>query len=373
MSAHFDVIVIGLGAAGSAALYHVARSGATVLGIDRFALPHAYGSTHSESRIIRKAYYEGPQYLPLLCRAYSLWEQLEEESSTKLMHLSGCLTIGHETSEMVRSAHASAVKHHIRHLMLSSDEVHSRYPAYRLSSDQIALVDLEAGYIHPERCVRSHLQRAAVHGARCQFGAPVESCTTKHRQVLVKTRLETFETSRVILTAGAWMGDFVSIPLTIERVTNSWFIPNSSYCTPENCPPFFMEAAHGVKSYGFPDLGSGVKVGLHHTGTFVTHPTHLSRAIEPDDEARVRAVLEEIMPGAAGICKKTSVCMYSNLPDHHYLIDRLYGTDRHFVIGSACSGHGFKASSAVGESLAALALDTSPPVDLSPFKWRWSN
>ncbi len=366
----YDVIVIGLGAAGSAALYHCASSGASVLGIDRFVSPHVHGSTHSESRIIRKAYAEGVQYLPLLTRAYALWEKLEHVSSTKLMHLVGCINIGHTESEMIRASHNSALVGRIRHLMLSSGEVHQRYPAYRLRPDQAALVDLEAGYIQPELCVQAHLRQAAVHGAQCQFGTPVLSCTLKDDRVIVKTNYDIFETPRVILTAGSWMRDFVPVPLAIERVTNSWFRPTSPHVTADDCPPFILDEVDGRKSYGFPDLGDGIKVGLHHAGPLVSHPKHLDRSIIPEDQAAVRSVLDTIMPKAAGECLKTTVCMYSNMPDKNYLIDRLEGHDQHFIVGSACSGHGFKASSAVGESLAALALDTSPPVDLSPFRWR---
>ena len=371
-NSRFDVIVIGLGAAGSAALYHVARMGATVLGIDRFVSPHMYGSTHSESRLIRKAYSEGPQYLPLLNRAYTLWAELEEVAATKLMHLVGCLTIGRPKSKTIRSAQNSAITGEIQHLLLSSDEVRRHYPAYHLQPDQVALMDLEAGYIQPELCVRTHLRRAAMHGARCQFGTPVLSCSKQKGLITVKTHLDTFETPQVILTTGAWMRDFAPVPMMVERVTNSWFLPTGSNCTPEICPPFIMEGTDGTKSYGCPDLGSGFKIGMHHAGQLVSHPDHISRIVVPEDEAHVRRIIETILPEAAGVCLKTTVCMYSNTPDKNYLIDRLNGDDPHFVVGSACSGHGFKASSAVGESLASLALDVSPPIDLSPFQWRWS-
>lgn len=363
--------MIGLGAAGSAALFHVARMGATVLGIDRFVCPHTHGSTHSESRIIRKSYSEGAQYLPLLNRAYTLWSELENASATKLMYLGGCLNIGQPDSEMVRAAQKTAIAGNTRHQLLSSDEVNQRYPGYRLQPDQVALVDLEAGYIQPELCVRTHLRSAALHGAQCQLGTPVLSCRVQQGRVVVKTDLDIFEAPRVILAAGAWMRDFAPIPLMIERVTNSWFTPTGSHFTPAQCPPFIMEDVTGLKSYGCPDLGSGIKVGLHYAGQIVTHPKEINRKVGLEDEARAREVLERIMPEAAGVCRKTTVCMYSNTPDKHYLIDRMYGDNEHIIVGSACSGHGFKASSAVGESLAALALDQPPPVDLSPFKWRW--
>ena len=369
----FDVIVIGLGAAGSAALFHASRAGASALGIDRFVPPHALGSTHGESRIIRKAYPEGSQYLPILNRAYTLWEELEQKWDTRLMHLGGCLTIGHADSQMIQAAHKNAVDGKIRHLLLSADEVHRRYPAYHLTPEQVALVDLEGGYLHPELCVRTHLQKAAAYGARCQFGTPVLSCVSRQQgHVVVKTDLDTFEASQVILSTGAWTHDFAPVPVVIERVTNSWFMPiEGALFTSANCPPFMMEEASGEISYGCPNLGHGVKVGLHYAGSHVSHPDAIDRTVVPEDRARVHRILKKIMPKAAGVCLKTTVCMYSNTPDKHYLIDRLWGNDPHITVGSACSGHGFKVSSAVGESLAALALDLPSPIDLSPFRWRW--
>ena len=325
----------------------------------------------ARAELYEKAIPRGHNICHCSTRAYTLWSELENISATKLMYLGGCLNIGQPDSEMVRAAQKTAIAGNIRHLLLSSDEVNQRYPGYRLPSDQVALVDLEAGYIQPELCVRTHLRRAAVHGAQCRFGTPVLSCQVQQSRVIVKTDLDTFEAPRVILTAGAWMRDFASVPLMIERVTNSWFTPTGSHFTPAQCPPFILEDTTGLKSYGCPDLGSGIKVGLHYAGQVVTHPKEMSQKVGLEDEARARGVLEKVMPGAAGMCRKTTVCIYSNTPDKHYLIDRMYGDDEHVIVGSACSGHGFKASSAVGESLAALALDKSPPVDLSPFKWRW--
>jgi len=369
----FDVIVIGLGASGSATLYHVAQSGASVLGIDQFIPPHSFGSTHSESRLIRKAYFEGTYYVPLLKRAYHLWEDLEQQSSTKLMHLGGCLTIGNQGSEFIKHAQESARLGEIQHLVLSSDEVRRRFPAYRLESDQTAVLDLEAGYIQPELCVRTHLKRAASHGATCLFGHPVVSCVTRNNRVIVSTRDHRFESSKVILTAGAWMRDFVAFPMTIERVTNSWFHPTGPNCTPDRCPPFIQESSDGIRSYGCPDLGYGFKVGLHHVGPTVSHPNDLHRDVRQEDHAPAYDILQQLIPEAAGPCLKTTVCMYSNLPDERFLIDYHHGHDPCVIVGSACSGHGFKASSAIGESLAALALDQPPPIDLSSFQWNWIN
>ncbi len=367
----FDVIVIGLGAAGSATLYHLARSGARVLGLDRFAPPHPHGSTHSESRIIRKAYFEGAQYLPLLTRAYELWSELEDDAGTELVNLIGCLNIGPPESHLVGGAVASADAIGANCEVLEAGQVMTRFPGYRLPRDHLSVLDLEAGFIRPERCITAHLKLARAHGAEVRLDNPVQSWLPNGSGVTVSTRVESFASHRVVLTAGAWMRDFAKVPLVIERVTNSWFAPVGPGYKASECPVFIFEDADGVRSYGFPDLGSGVKVGLHHQGSLHRHPDEVPRVITPDDEAQVRHVVERLLPNAAGIGLRTSVCLYSNTPDKDYLIDFLPQSDRRVVIGSACSGHGFKASSAVGEQLAALAMEKIPKVDTTPFAWRW--
>ncbi len=366
----YDIIIVGLGAAGSSALYHASRSGARVLGLDRFVPPHSYGSTHSESRIYRKAYFEGSEYLPLLNRAYTLWSSLENESSEQLMHPVGCLTIGPKDSTLISQAQKSADALNINYHLLSPNEVRDRYPAYQLQHDHVAIAETDAGYLQPEHCVRTYLRRASTYGAKCLFAEKVTSYDTAQNLVTITTTNNHFQAKKVILTSGAWMCDFVQIPMKIERVTNSWFQPTGPNCTPLNCPPFIFCDDQGDFSYGCPDIGFGFKVGLHYKGPIVSHPDALNRNTTLDDATPVRYVLENLIPDAAGACLKTTVCIYSNLPDERFLIDYLDGNNPNVVVGSACSGHGFKASSAVGECLASLALEETPPVDLSPFSWK---
>ena len=367
----FDVIVVGLGAAGSATLYHLARSGARVLGLDRYAPPHMHGSTHSESRIIRKAYFEGTQYLPLLARAYELWGELEENSASQLVNLIGCLNIGAPDSLLVQGAAASAAAIGARYEVLKSEEVEARFPGYCLPEGYHAVLDLEAGYINPERCVAAHLRMARVDGAEIHLDSPARSWHLDGSGVAVSTHSDSFAARCVVLTAGAWMRDFAPVPVGIERVTTSWFAPIGSGYAPSECPVFIFQDQDAVDSYGFPDLGNGVKVGLHYKGPLHAHPDDVSRAITASDVADVRRVVKRLLPRAAGACLSTTVCLYSNTPDKDYLIDYLPRTGRRVVIGSACSGHGFKASAAVGEQLAALAMGRAPAVDLTPFAWRW--
>lgn len=367
----YDVIVAGLGAVGSAALYHLARRKVRVLGLDRFFPPHIYGSTHNESRIIRKAYFEGPQYGPLLNRAYELWHELELETDQRLVGFCGCLNIGPRDSSLVEKAKSTASSLGIDLEMLNPDDVNARFSGYELPEDSVAVFEKDAGYIMPESCVEAQLDLAKAHGAHCGLGEPVRTWTSDASGVTVTTDVGTYIARSVVITAGAWLRELADVPVKVERVTNSWFAPTAPLFEPDQCPVFIYEDDSGGHSYGCPDLGRGVKVGLHHVGPTFDHPDDICRQTTPEDEAGARHIVSQLMPQAAGSTLQTRVCLYTNTPDLHYLIDFLDGRNKQVVVGSACSGHGFKMSSAVGEALATFALGEQPKIDLSPFRWRW--
>ena len=367
----YDVIVVGLGAAGSAALHHLASRNVRVLGLDRFVPPHPYGSTHNESRIIRKAYFEGPQYGPLLHRAYELWHKMEKATGQQLMEFCGCLNIGPQNSSLVAKAEATATRFGLDLEKLTPSEVAKRFPGYNISEDYVAILDKEAGYIKPEQCVQAYLQLAKTFGADCRTREAVRSWTSDSSGTTVATDEHTYVARSLIFTAGSWIRELVSVPVKVERVTNTWFAPTAPLYGPDHCPAFILEDHQGRHSYGCPDLGEGVKVGLHHVGPLFDHADDVVREISDEDKVGPRAVVNQLMPKAAGHILDSRVCLYTNTPDLHFLIDYLDGHNKQVVIGSACSGHGFKMSCAVGEALAAMALDEEPPVDVSPFRWRW--
>ncbi|MDE2732210.1 MAG: N-methyl-L-tryptophan oxidase [Bacteroidota bacterium] len=367
----YDVIVVGLGAAGSAALYHLARRNVRALGLDRYFPPHIHGSTHNESRIIRKAYFEGAEYGPLLDRAYELWAELEQTTGQQLTAFCGCLNIGPRDSDLVMKAESTAARHGLDLERLSPAELHARYPGYRIPEDCVAVLETAAGCIRPEPCVATQLRLARDLGAECRLGEPVRSWTGDTGDVVAVTDAGTYVAHSVILTAGAWIGELASVPVQVERVTNTWFAPANPLYGPDLCPAFIYEDAEGVHSYGCPDLGRGVKVGLHHVGPLFDHPDEVCRKPMAEDETGARQVIRQLMPQADDTRLHSRVCLYTNTPDKHFLIDYLSGVNRQVVVGSACSGHGFKMSSSVGEALAALALHETPRVDVSPFCWRW--
>lgn len=369
MSHSYDVIVLGLGAVGSAAAYHLARRGRRVLGLDRFAPPHAHGSSHGGSRIIRRAYFEGARYLPLIERAYTLWHDLEEEAGETLLHVTGGLNIGPLEGRVVRGAREAAEAQKLEHAVLDAAAVQARFPAFALRQGEVAVWEAGAGFLNPERCIAAHLGAARRRGATLRFDEPALGWKSDGEGVAVTTPRATVRAGRLVLAAGGWLRDLLpELPLSIERQVNGWFRPrrHPAHFAPSRCPVFIWERGGGDVFYGFPNTGAGVKAGLHHRGTLTDHPDALDRRVSEADIAAVRAALRRLLPHADGPLAAAAVCFYTNTPDQHYRLGR-HPEHPPVVFASACSGHGFKASNAVGEALADLAMERSPKIDLAPF------
>lgn len=372
MDTSYDAIVVGLGAVGSAAVYHLARRGKRVLGLDRFAPPHAHGSSHGGSRIIRKAYFEGVRYLPLLEQAYPLWRDLEAASGRALLHVIGGLNVGPPEGSVVMGARAAAEAQGLPHEVLMADVVQKRFPAFHLPEGHVAVWEPSAGYLHPEHCIEAHLTQARRHGAVLHVEEPVRRWQPDGEGVAVVSDQATYRATRLVLCAGGWLGDLLpglAMPLTIERQVNGWFRPRAhpAHFDPARCPVYIWDLGGDDVLYGFPDTGRGVKVGLHHNGTLIDHPDELHRTPTDADEAALHTVLRRLLPGADGPLVHAAVCFYTNTPDRHYRIDR-HPEYPQVLFASACSGHGFKASNVVGEALADLVTGASPRVDLQAFR-----
>ena len=371
----FDTIVVGLGAVGSAAVYHLAQRGQRVLGLDRFAPPHTLGSTHGGSRIIRKAYFEGQHYLSLLERAYVLWHDLEAASGQSLLNLCGCLNVGAPESEIINESRRSAEVIGAAYEVLSPEVVRRRFPAFHLPDGEVAVFDAEAGLLNPEGCIEAHLDQARRHGATLHFDEPALGWQPDGNGVAVTTAQATYRAGRLVLAAGGWIKDLLAtlkLSLSVERVTNAWFQPraNPAHFDPSRCPVYIWEYDADLYFYGFPNLGPGVKAGLHYEGAVVDHPDAVARTVSEADSAAVGAVLGRLLPDAVGSLNDAAVCFYTNTPDKHYLIDQ-HPEHPHVVFASSCSGHGFKASNAVGEALVDLVMGRDLKVDIEAFRWRW--
>lgn len=367
----FDVIIIGLGAMGSAAAYHLAKRRQRVLGLDRFSPPHAFGSSHGQTRIIREAYFEHPAYVPIVQRAYENWAALEHEAGQQLFQQTGGLMLGPPEGVLVTGARHSAATHRLPHALLSAHEIRQQFPAFKPADGTVAVWEPRAGIVFPERCIAAHLQMAQRHGARLHFDEPAIQWEGDGEGVRVLTAQEEYRAQRLLITAGAWIGRFtaeLNLPLNIERQVLLWFDPirNPEYFALHASPIYIWEHASNRFFYGFPNLGEGVKIGIHHEGENAD-PDSIRREVGADDIAALRVILRRVLPALDTAPRAAAVCMYTNTPDANFLLD-FHPHHPQVLLASLCSGHGFKFSSAFGEILADLLLTGRSRFDLSLFR-----
>ena len=352
-----DVIVAGLGAHGSAAAYHLAKRGASVLGLERFARGHTLGSSGGLSRIIRLAYYEHPDYVPLLRRAWDLWRELERSSGETLLTQTGGLYAGAPAGELMSGSLASARTHRLAHEVLDAAALRRRFPLFEWPDGWIGLHEEQAGWLAPERAIETHLREAERHGATLRFAEPVERWEPTNDGVRVTTAAGGYDAQRLVIAAGAWLGRLVPLlapHLWVERNVLFWLEPRAERDAFAKLPVYIVEEPTGF-FYGFPyDVAHGLKVAALHHGARVD-PDTVDREIHEADERRVREWVRRRMPLGEGARREAKVCLYTVSPDSHFVIDAV-PDHANVVFASACSGHGFKFASVVGEILADLAV-----------------
>ena len=359
---------------GSATAFHLARRGQRVLGLDRFALGHSHGSSHGDSRIIREIYFEHPNYVPLVRRAYELWEELQRESGTRLLTITGGLMIGPRDGRLVSGVLRSAAAHDIPYEVLDAREIAERFPGFELRGDDVAVVDSKAGVLNADECVRAQLDLAVRFGAELHFDEPVIRWDSNGDRVRVETASGTYTARQLVLSAGPWMRELLpalATILTVERQVLAWFEPstNTAWYDPARFPIYLWEYDGGHMGYGFPRLAQGVKAAVFHDGDVVHDPDAIDRSVEPHEVERVRDALHHILPGvAAGALRDTKVCPFTNTPDTHFLID-FHPSFPNVLISSPCSGHGFKFASAIGELQADLIMRGQSRFDVSLFQF----
>ncbi|MEO5817300.1 MAG: N-methyl-L-tryptophan oxidase [Gemmatimonadaceae bacterium] len=372
-----DVLVVGLGAMGSAALYHLASRGSRVIGVDSFDPPHSLGSTHGRSRIIREAYFEHPSYVPLVRRAYENWAALERASGETLFTRTGGLMMGPPECALIAGTLDSVSTHGIDIETLSAAQIVERFPAFRPASEMIGVFERNAGMLFPEACVRAYLRLAAEAGADVRTGTRVTSLSRDNGVVTAETNHGAITARRVIVAAGAWSRALMStlgidVPLTVERQTMHWLEPadGSESLGPDRFPIAIIEHAPTRMFYVMPDLGDGVKAAIHYEGALTTADT-VEREVTERDTRPVLELARRFVPSAAGRIRESAVCMYTNTPDLDFIVDTVHGMPE-VVLVSACSGHGFKFASAIGEAVAEMSLGESASADLSHFRVnRW--
>ncbi|HEX7171907.1 MAG TPA: N-methyl-L-tryptophan oxidase [Candidatus Limnocylindria bacterium] len=373
MSERYNAIVIGLGGHGSAAAYHLARRGQRVLGLEQFASLHQQGSSHGLTRIIRLAYHEHPSYVPLLRRAYELWHELEAVDGEELLVTTGALEGGPGDGATFRGSLEAAELHDLPHEVLDATDLERRYGFAHLDPATRAVLQPDGGFLLAEETMRAHHEAAAAHGADLRFGESVAGWEPIGIEgVRVRTPRGSYEADRLVVCAGAWIRQLVpalgalAVP---ERQVLAWFTPKRPTAFgPDRFPVFLIDVEGGKHYYGFPTHGGhGLKLGwYHHFGERID-PADPDRATRPDDEAALRHFVERYLPDAAGSTEMLRACIFTNTPDEHFVIDRLADAPQ-VSVASACSGHGYKFASVIGEIMADLAMRGETDHDIGLFR-----
>jgi sarcosine oxidase len=369
--AGFDVAVIGLGAMGSAALFHLARRGKKVVGIEQFTPGHDRGSSHGESRAIRLGYSEHPSYVPLVRRAFENWRELERLTGETILTTTGILEAGKPGSLMVAGSLEACRQHHLTFKLLDASEVSRRIPAIQLPDGYSATWQPEGGYLRPDIANAGHLRLAQQAGAELLANTRVLAIEPTGSSVRIVTAERTIEAGSVIVSAGAWIGDLVpelKPRLSVNRMVLCWYEPKQPELFGPGMLPVFALDGEDDLVYGFPDfLGMGFKCASHYDSGRLAHADLAQQDAGPADEARTRRFLERYVPAGAGQLRAMKTCMYTMTPDEDFIID-LSPADPRIVVASPCSGHGYKFASVIGEILADLSTEQATRHDIGRFR-----
>lgn len=370
-SQSYDVIVAGVGAMGSAACWHLARRGLRVLGLERFDLGHAMGSSHGLTRIIRLAYFEGSHYVPIVRRAHELWAQTGAEAGMQLLHVTGSLDLAPEGAGMVESSLQSCLDHGLTHEVLGGKEIARRFPAFHLPAGHLGLWQPDGGFVASEKAIYAHVGLAQARGAEIRTDEPLlDWSPTADGGVTVRTERGTYSAGRLVITSGGWIADAVpalASKLTTVRQAIGWFTTRRPELFRQGAFPVFILTVDEGNFYGFPLYEHpGFKLGGPHFAREPMDPRDADRTPSPQQVAMIRECLARYLPDAAGDPLTLKGCVYTVSPDEDFVIDAVPGVPQ-AVFASCCSGHGFKFASAIGEILADLSTSGQSAFDLKPF------
>jgi sarcosine oxidase len=373
----YDAIVIGVGGMGSAAVYHLARRGASVLGLEQFDIPHEFGSSHGVSRIIRLGYAEGSFYVPLLYRSYDLWFELENLTGERLLIITGGIDAGTENSEAVSGVVRSCEEYRLPYDVLDHREVNERFPGYNLTEGMVGVFQWNSGFLLPERCIVAHVQAAQKLGAEVHGRERVSSWKVDDGTVLVTTQKgeeeQTHRARKLVITAGPWAASLLPelAPRAVpERQVLIWTQPlrHPEHFALGAFPIFNLTAPEG-RFYGFPVHSvPGFKIGKYHHREERIDPDKMNRGFDPEDEKVLREGIRKYFPDAGGPTMAMKTCIFTNTRDEDFILD-LHPTQPQVAVAAGFSGHGFKFCSVVGEIMAQLALDGKTTHNIDPFAW----
>jgi len=358
----YDAIVLGLGGVGSAAAYHLALAGHKVLGLDQFSPPHQRGSSHGETRIIRKAYFEHESYVPLLCRAYELWHDLEQQVGRRLLHLTGLIEIGPENGTIIPGIRNSAARFELPIEEMTMRDAIRRYPSIRGNDSWRVIIEKDAGYLLVEACVDAHLKLAQQLGATMTMNQSVIDWQPSGSGVVVRTRDTEYHAGHLVVAAGPWAGRVLKqygTSLTVLRKHLYWYETDSSdYLETNGFPCFFYETPMGY-FYGFPERDShGLKLAQHSGGEAVLDEIDGKHFVDAVDQQSVESFLQAYLPQVSHRMTRTVGCYYTMTPDEHFIVDSLPNHPQ-VVVVAGLSGHGFKFTSVLGEIAASMTANSA--------------
>ncbi len=383
----FDVVVIGLGAMGSSALYQLAKKGVEVCGIDRFSPPHKFGSTHGDTRITRKAIGEGAEYVPLTLRSFEIFREIESATDADLLTVTGGLIMSganvnnslHGNREFIKETVSTAKKFNIEHRTLTAAEICQKFSPFKLDGDETGYFENETGFLRPENCVAAQLGLAERYGAEIHRNEKVLDVKTDKNRIEVITDKDRYEADKLIISVGAWIRNFVQKSyqdlFKIYRQTFYWFDVADSFEKFEigNFPIFIWEFGRWENDfiYGFPAIDGrfgGIKIATE-TYFETTDPDNVNRLVSRKEINEVfEKYIENRISGVSRKCLRTATCLYTVTPKARFIIDKLPENER-IIIASPCSGHGFKHSAAIGEVLSELATSGESKIDISAFSF----
>lgn len=377
MANHYEVIVVGIGAMGSATLYHLAKRGLNTLGIEQFDIPHEMGSSHGLTRIIRLAYYEDPSYVPLLRRAYQLWHELEGETGQTLLYQTGSLDMGPAESDVFAGSLQSCIEHKLEHEALNSRQLTRRFPGCRMPPETMAVFQPQGGLLMPERCISAYADQAQKLGAALHTRERVQAWhILSDGRLRLHTDASVYTADRLAICGGAWAAKLIpsladkAVP---ERQVLIWLAAKEPrWFTPRHFPVWNAMVDEG-RFYGFPEFNPGgdapgVKFGRWHHLNQACDPDALDRDVYQEDEQVLRAFAERYFPAAAGETLNMKVCMFTNTQDEHWLLDTLPNAPQ-VAVAAGFSGHGFKMASVIGEIMADLAQNGTTKRPIALHQW----
>src|SRR5438105_1889790 len=376
MRTFFDVIVIGVGSMGSSACYHLAQRDCKILGLKQFDITHEFGAHAGQSRIIRKAYFENSNYVPLLHKAYQNWKTLEEETGTRVYFPTGLVYFGPRDHVLMQGVKRSASLYNIAIESVDSSTAAKRFPTFNIPKDFEILFEVDAGFVSPEKAIRQFAQQAIRNGAEIRTREKALDWKKEGDDIVVVTDKNIYRCKKLIVTAGAWAGKMISAlsdKIKITRQFVAWINPKKWNDFELGTFPCWLMADNSTPGcyYGFPILPLsqfGGPVGFklaHHYPALQTDPDDVNRQMMTSDKEDLRYVLDKYLPGCFESFLSYKICLYANSPDEDFIIDKLPGYEDQVAVACGFSGHGFKFASIIGEILADLAIDgkTALPID----------